>query len=137
MEYSFKKGRGQVAHPNTVLMDVSSANFQLKVVGSSVGGGTIEINHIYSFDVNFSGSYPTLVIFHLDRPGMIAELTQILLRKEINIGYMDVDRKARSGEALTIIELDSVITTELIAEISHIPSVTSVKTVDITGGITL
>jgi L-serine dehydratase len=134
IKISFKRGKAPVAHPNTVLMHLTSANFEIKVVGSSIGGGTIEINHINNFDINFSGSYPTLLIFHLDRPGMVAELSQILLRENINIGYMDIDRKGRSGEALTVIELDSSISIELIEEISRIPSVTNVRKVDITGG---
>ncbi|QGQ96443.1 L-serine ammonia-lyase, iron-sulfur-dependent, subunit beta [Paenibacillus psychroresistens] len=135
IEISFKRGKALVAHPNTVLMHLTSKTHEVKVVGSSIGGGTIEINHINNFDVNFSGSYPTLLIFHLDRPGMVAELAQILLKKNINIAYMDIDRKGRSSEALTALELDSSISTELIDEISRIPSVTNVSKVDITGGV--
>jgi L-serine dehydratase len=134
IKINFKKGRGAVAHPNTVRLDLLSAAGKVKVIGSSVGGGNIEINNVNDFDVNFSGSYPTIVIVHQDRPGMIAELTQILLRDNINIGYMDVDRKGRSGEAMTVIEVDSTITSALLGEINNIPSVKNVKKVDLTGG---
>lgn len=134
IKINFKKGKGPVAHPNTVRMDLLSAASKVKVIGSSVGGGNIEINNVNDFDVNFSGSYPTFVIVHQDRPGMIAELSQILVRENINIGYMDVDRKGRNGEAMTVIEVDSTITSELIGEINSIPSVKHVRKVDLTGG---
>jgi L-serine dehydratase len=134
IKINFKKGKGTIAHPNTFRMDLLSAAGKVKVIGSSVGGGNIEINNVNDFDVNFSGSFPTIVIVHQDRPGIVAELSQILLRDNINIGYMDVDRKGRNGEAMTVIEVDSTITSELIVEINSIPSVKHLKKVDLTGG---
>jgi L-serine dehydratase len=134
IEIHFKKGRGPFAHPNTVQINLMSELGKVKVNGSSVGGGNIEINKVNDFDVNFSGSYPTLVIVHQDRPGMIAELSHILAREKINIGYMDVDRKGRNGEAMTVIEVDSTVTPELIDEIKSVLGVKYVKKVDLIGG---
>jgi L-serine dehydratase len=73
-----------------------------------------------------------LVISHNDRPGMIADVADVLRRDMINIGHMDVDRKERSGDAMTIIEVDSPINDELLREISALTSVQAVKKVDLT-----
>ncbi|NHN32524.1 L-serine ammonia-lyase, iron-sulfur-dependent subunit beta [Paenibacillus agricola] len=132
MEFTFIQGKGLYAHPNTVQLELFTETNQVKVIGSSIGGGTIEVNHIDDFDIRFSGSYPTLIIYHQDRPGMIVELSQMLLRENMNIGYMDVDRKGRSGEALTVIEVDSSISKSLIIEIGSISGVRKVKRVDLT-----
>jgi L-serine dehydratase len=101
-----------------------------RVTGSSIGGGKIEIISVNDFDVKFSAHYPTLLIFHDDRPGMIANVTRLLSDEGVNIGYMDVDRKSRSGDALTVIETDEPIPPSLRERIRNFPAAHRVGVVD-------
>ncbi|MNL57659.1 hypothetical protein D3C87_1812390 [compost metagenome] len=78
--------------------------------------------------------YPTLVIRHLDWTGVIANLTAVMKRHNMNIGYMSVDRKGRSGDALTVLELDSPLTQELLRDLRQADNVGSVHVVDLTIG---
>ena len=40
---------------------------------------------------------------------MIADITAVLGRSSINIGFMDLDRRGRNQEAMTVIETDAAI----------------------------
>lgn len=134
MDIIFKKGKIQSNHPNTAKITLKTTDLQLTLTGSSIGGGNIEISNVNGFDVEFTSMYPTLVMLHDDRPGMIADVTHILKREEMNIGHMDVDRKGRHREAMTVIEVDSPILEELIREIEALPFIREVKKVDLTTG---
>jgi L-serine dehydratase len=50
----------------------------------------------------------------------------------VNIGYMDVDRKSRLGDALTVIETDDAIPESLTDSIRRLNEVTRVACIDFT-----
>ena len=99
--------------------------------GASIGGGNIEIINVDQFDVKFTANYPTLVISHHDRPGMIADITTLLGSNVINIGFMDLDRKGRNREAMTVIETDAAIPDRLVEELLQLSMITEIKKVDL------
>ncbi|TMV44179.1 L-serine ammonia-lyase, iron-sulfur-dependent, subunit beta [Paenibacillus mesophilus] len=129
---AFKEGKGQFPHPNTAKVMLRCGEREVIVTGASIGGGNIEVLGVNEFDVKFTAMYPTLILFHNDRPGMIADVTRVLSRENVNIGHMSVDRKGRSGEALTVIDTDSSLTEELIREIAQLATVRDVRLVDLT-----
>ncbi|WMT39900.1 hypothetical protein RE628_21475 [Paenibacillus sp. D2_2] len=100
---------------------------RIVVTGSSIGGGNIEVVSIDDFDVKFTAIYPTLLIFHADQRGILAEMTDIFKHANTNIGYMEVDRKSRSGDALTVIECDEILDSGFIKTISGLPDVHRVR----------
>lgn len=110
-------------HPNTALMILRCGEREVRVMGCSIGGGNIEITSINHFDIKFTAMYPTLLIFHDDRRYMIADITDKLKDIGVNIGYMEVDRKSRNGEALTVIEIDEAISQESIDNIASLSNV--------------
>jgi L-serine dehydratase len=82
--------------------------------------------------VKFTAIYPTLLIFHADRRGILAEMMDIFKHADANIGYMEVDRKSRSGDALTVIESDEILDCEFIGRIAEIPDVYRVRLIHLT-----
>lgn len=132
MDIAFKEGKGQFPHPNTAKLIVRRGEREVTVVGASIGGGNIEMLGVNEFDVKFTAMYPTLILFHDDRPGMIADVTRVLSRENVNIGHMSVDRKGRSGEALTVIDTDNSLTEDVIQEIARLATVRDVRLVDLT-----
>jgi len=133
IEIEFREGKGSIPHPNTARIAARRGEREAVVTASSIGGGNIEVHGVNDFDVKFTAMYPTLLVFHDDRPGMIADLTRILSREHVNIGHMSVDRKGRSGEALTVIDTDSALSDDLIREVAQLPTVRDVRLVDLTG----
>lgn len=121
-------------HPNTARLVLQTSDASYELVGCSIGGGNIEIVSINQFQVRFSAVYPTLLIFHEDRPGMIALMTDILRQSNINIGYMTVERQERSGKVLTVIEIDEANVDTIIDHLRGIPHVDAVHFIHLLEG---
>lgn len=134
MQVNIKAGKAVTAHPNTARITLSNGMREVELIGASIGGGNIEVHSVDGFDVKFIAMYPTLCIYHRDRPGMLAELTATLSHSGVNIGHMDVDRKGRNGEALTVIEADSAIDGHLRKRLCCLQDVTDVRIVDLEAG---
>jgi L-serine dehydratase len=94
-------------HPNTVRVEIRGANRQVEIVGSSIGGGVIEVFNINGFQTRFKGDSPTLLLFYRDRPGMISEVTRIIAEEGINIASLYCSRKQRGKDAFMQIDVDS------------------------------
>lgn len=133
MEISFRQGTGLFPHPNTVRLRLvgRESGTELSLTGTSIGGGNIEIVDIDGFGVKLTGMYPTVLINHMDYLGVLASVTDVMRKGEFNIGHMSLDRKNRSGAALTVLELDEPATPELLADLMALPAVKSVKVVDL------
>lgn len=118
------------AHPNTVRIEIDGENGKMRVTGSSVGGGSIVITGIDDFNLEFTGDYPTLITSHTDRPGVIANVTEIIRAYNINIAFMRVFRNQKGEEAAMIIELDSVLPGQAIDRIKEIREISRVMMIE-------
>ena len=118
LDYEFVVNDADPPHPNTVKMVVTSSSGKItEVVGCSIGGGNIRVIQINGLNVEFTGEYPTLVIRHLDRPGVIAEVTSLMVQFNINIAFMRVFRQSKGQDAFMIIETDNDIHKKVIAQV--------------------
>lgn len=113
-------------HPNTAKVKLMDDRGSLEIVGISIGGGSIEIISMNGFALRLSGHHPALLVLHEDRYGMIAGVSNLLSKYELNIGHMEVARKSKGSEALMAIETDQLIPDELIEEIRQIPYILTV-----------
>src|SRR5699024_12683305 len=102
----------------SALRDLGRGQERLTVERMCVGGGKIEPVRINDYDINVSGNYPTLLIFHKDTCGTIASVATILGNNEINVSQMNVSRKEKGDIALMTIELDDEIEDYIIQEIN-------------------
>jgi L-serine dehydratase len=132
MEVEVRSAQKVGVHPNTATMILQRGEHRIVVTGSSIGGGNIEVVSIDDFDEKFTAIYPTLLIFHADRRGILAEMMDIFKHADANIGYMEVDRKTRCGDALTVIESDEILDCEFIGRIAEIPDVYRVRLIHLT-----
>lgn len=121
-------------HPNTARIHMKSGQQSYEVVGCSIGGGNIEIKRINDYEISFSAAYPTLLIFHEDRKGMIALITHILQQYGINIGFMKVERKMKCGEVLTVIEIDEGRADAALVHFKRMPYIDAVHFIDLAEG---
>ncbi|MNQ90854.1 L-serine dehydratase, beta chain [compost metagenome] len=128
---AFLISKDKADHPNTVGIVLTSESRKISMRGASIGGGNVEIINVDQFDVKFTANYPTLVISHHDRPGMIADITTLLGSNLINIGFMDLDRKGRNKEAMTVIETDAAIADALKDQLLQLNMITDVRIVDL------
>ena len=78
----------------------------MEVQACSIGGGRIRVSEIDGLKVNCSGEVPTLIIRNSDKPGMVAEVTAALARRNINIAQMHLYRDVKGADAVMVVETD-------------------------------
>ena len=75
---------------------------------------------------------PEGVLFLLnnkDRPGMVGYLGTLMGRYQVNIASMSLSREQAGGQALTVLNLDSIPPQALINEIQKDPDISNVRVV--------
>lgn len=105
-------------HPNTVKIDTTNRKGkQVSVVGQSIGGGNLVITNINGVEVEITGEYPTMIVDHLDEPGVVGSVTRVLGQCSINIAFMRVFRKTRGGKAYMVIETDDLVNAAVLSNV--------------------
>lgn len=119
VSFEFKKDfQDNEVYPNTADIELTDENGKkLLIRGKSVGGGKVVIENINGVQVNFTGSYPTILVEQKDAPGVVAFITSALSIKQINIAFMRLYREAKGDKAYTIIEADETIPEAIISDI--------------------
>ncbi len=119
IEIQFLKINLDDVHPNTVKIVFEGLDGSTQsIIGSSIGGGKVRIISIDDIDVAITGSYATLITQHLDLPGFVADISQILAKHHINIAFMKVFRETKGENAVMVIETDDVIHKDALEKIS-------------------
>ncbi|MEO6034454.1 MAG: phosphoglycerate dehydrogenase [Verrucomicrobiota bacterium] len=75
---------------------------------------------------------PSGVVFLMnnkDRPGIVGYIGSLMAKHNVNIASMSLSRDAAGGEALTVLNLDSVPPTSLLDEIQKDPDISNVRVV--------
>ena len=122
MDYEFATADlGEEVHPNSVRFRARRGDEETEVLGSSVGGGQIRVWRIDGFDVDLTGSLPTLVVHADDVPGTVAKITGMLADHGVNIATLRVDRTGRGEAALMTVETDDEMPGEMLEELRSQP----------------
>ena len=125
---------GQV-HPNTVkilMTDCDDINWE--VLGSSIGGGLVEIYEINGNKVKITGEYPTIITWHDDIPGTVSKVSTLFYDNDINIAHMTLVRSQKGKDATMTFEVDNNVSEELIAAIKAVEGVNRVILINSLGG---
>jgi len=121
LQYSFTPSNENVDHPNTVTIEALNATGRSTyITGISIGGGAVVLTNINGVDVNITGEYPTLVMEHTDKPGMIALMSKALGEAFINIAFMRVFRHDKGGQAYTVMEIDQIVPEEILHKLRNL-----------------
>lgn len=105
-------------HPNTADIDiVGISGRQMSIRGESIGGGKMKIVRIDGIEVEFTGEYSTLIVKQLDKPGVVAHITQALSEQNVNIAFMRLFREDKGATAYTVVESDEAIPSQVLDQI--------------------
>lgn len=128
IDYVFTKASAGMHHPNTVLIEAKGATRSVKVLASSLGGGKAEVQELNDLPVKFTGEKPTLVLYHTDQPGFLANISHMLSMKGYNIARLTLERVKKGGPAITICEVDEALPGEMIQTLKAlIPSLNDIR----------
>lgn len=128
IDYSFVKRDIPGAHPNTACITYTLRGGATgSVQAASIGGGNIRVDHVNDMHVDFSGESNTILVMHLDRPGVIAEVTNLMREQygELNICNFHLSRERRGGLAIMTIEMDNLPPDRLVKDIRGLSNVTN------------
>jgi D-3-phosphoglycerate dehydrogenase len=114
-------------------LHVQVFNGEEKVISA---GGTFfgspdnpRIVRVFSQPTEIIPSGVVLLLRNKDRPGIVGYLGTIIGRHNLNIASMSLSRDTVGGQALTVLNLDSVPPAELLQEIQQDPDISNVKVV--------
>ncbi|HET7623635.1 MAG TPA: phosphoglycerate dehydrogenase [Verrucomicrobiae bacterium] len=114
-------------------LHVQASNGGMKVMSA---GGTFfgspdnpRIVRLFSQPTEFVPSGVVLFLNNKDRPGIVGYLGTLLAKHKVNIASMSLSRDTVGGYALTVLNLDSVPTAEVLDEIRKDPDISNVQVV--------
>lgn len=113
-------------HPNTVRFVIKGNEGIYELIGSSIGGGSIEVTSVNGNSVNFTGAYPTIIVSNKDVPGVLSKVAAILYDNDINIAFMKVFRNQKGRDATMVFEVDHEVTPEVIGNVKAIEGINKV-----------
>jgi L-serine dehydratase len=122
---------GPEYHPNSVRIEMSKNSDKLIVIGSSIGGGNIIIKEVNGLEAGFGGEPNTLVILNYDKIGALVNIANTLLKFKLNIGSMKISRDMKRKVALTWLEADSEIPTDLITALKSYSEIIWVRVINV------
>lgn len=105
------------------------------VAGTVLQGDIPAIIQIDSFPVNIRPESHSIVTFHKDQPGIVAQVSQILWKSGINISGMNLGRKkdTESSSAVMVINVDGQVSDEDIRQIEKLDGINIAKYVQLKG----
>jgi len=108
LSYKFiPKDLGSSYHPNTVKIVMENRKRKMTVIGSSVGGGMIEILQIDRFKMHLkgrAGKYLSLIVCHEKGAGVTERLKEKLAEME-GIDILSIDRVDVGKNSLSVYNL--------------------------------
>jgi L-serine dehydratase len=115
-------------HPNTATFELSDdAGRTMSITGSSLGGAEVVVTRVDDFEVEITGELPVLLVAHVDRPGLIAEVTAVLAADGVNIASMADSREQRGQRALMLIDTDEPVGAQTVERLRSVADVSEVR----------
>ena len=91
--------------------------------GTVFGDKEIRIVMIDQFLVEFKPEGNIIIYNNTDKPGVIANVTQLLLQHNLNVAYVALSRDEEKNVAMTAIVLDGEVTPALLDEVLNVDGV--------------
>jgi D-3-phosphoglycerate dehydrogenase / 2-oxoglutarate reductase len=109
--------------PDGQLVSVSGT-----LTGLRLAERLVEVNGL---DAEIAPAEHMIFLGYVDRPGVVGAVGQILGSHQINIGGMQVCRRAQGGDAMLVLSADSAVSLELLGEIAAATGAGLARVVDL------
>lgn len=93
------------------------------VAGTVLQGNIPSIIQIDQFPINIMPDKHSIVTFHKDQPGMVAQVSKILWDSQTNISSLNLGRKKDTASAVMVINVDSEIENTVLESITNIQGI--------------
>lgn len=114
---------------NMLCLRVKTREAERYVAGTLFSRKDPRIISVDNFQVEIVPEGNMLFMFNHDRPGVIGSIGSFLGSHKINIARMHFGRESAGGRAISVVSIDTPVSTEQLAEIKSLPNIISVKQV--------
>jgi len=114
---------------NLIEVTVETDKGAVSVAGTVFSHRDARLVHIDDFRVDVMARDIMLICIHKDTPGVVGKIGTILGRHKINIAAMSLGRRKRGGRELTILNIDSPVTPQVLRNLKKIKEMKEVKVV--------
>jgi len=119
----------QTDFTNLVAVKLKTEAAENVIAGTIFGKNELRIVKINDYYVDVEPTENILIFSNTDKPGVIGKIGVILGKNSINIASMEVGRKIAGSDAITIVNVDSDISENVLSEIKTQPEIKNVKMV--------
>lgn len=116
-------------YTSLITIEASSGKTKLSISGTLLAKNNPRLVAIDGLSVDVDPKGTMVVYTNIDRPGMIGFIGTLLGKNQINIASMQVGRKASGGEAVTVVNVDSDVSKEILQQIREFSGITQVRCV--------
>ncbi len=116
-------------YTSLITLKVSSKSSKLSVAGTLLAKNNPRIVAIDGLSVDVVPEGAMVIYTNVDKPGVIGHVGTVLGESKINIASMQVGRKGKSGEAVTVVNVDSDVPEMVLQQIKEFQGITQVKSV--------
>lgn len=114
---------------NLIQLEVKTDKETRRIYGTLSPNKKPRIVKIDTYYVEISPYGEMIIIQNLDKPGIIGNLGMLLGKHNINIASMTFGREAPGGKAITVLNVDSPVSGEVLEKIKKIDNIVAVKIV--------
>lgn len=131
ISYGEKHLNNSLGYSNVISATVMGEDRTFTIKGTFVKEYGPRIVRINDFKVDFTPYGHLVYIEHIDKPGMIGLVGQLLGRYSINIGSMQVGRKEEGGQALMMLSIDKPLCESVLKELVSIEDILYVNKIEL------
>ncbi len=110
-------------YTNLIRIELESDTAKRMIGGTVFGDKELRIVMIDQFLVEFKPEGHIIIYNNIDKPGVIANVTQLLLKHNLNVAYVALSRDEEKKVAMTAIVVDGEVTRELLDEVRSVNGV--------------
>ena len=114
-----------------VVMKVKSRKRGISIKGILFNKKDPRIIKIDDFTVEIIPEGQMLFMYNNDMPGVIGNIGSLLGRNNINIARMHFGRETPGGMAISVVNIDSPVSEEMLSEIRNLPNILDVKVINL------
>jgi D-3-phosphoglycerate dehydrogenase / 2-oxoglutarate reductase len=105
-------------YQNLIKVDFIGIGEKRSVSGTVFGKNEIRIVMIDEYRLELKPEGNLLIYKNIDKPGMLAAVSKVLAEEKINIAGLSLGRTESGNEALTVINIDGEINTDVVSRIN-------------------
>jgi D-3-phosphoglycerate dehydrogenase len=110
-------------------LEVKTDKGEFSLAGTLFTKKDLRIVKINDFYVEVIPEGNMLIIYNLDKPGIIGNLGSLLGKHDINIAGMTFGRLKKGGKAITVLNIDSPVSAKLLETIKKLEYIKEVRAI--------